>query len=464
MDKTTKGGKDLQHIQRRIEEKHGDYTRYKFTAEQSLSLHTFFDLVQEFDTNEDFYRICVTALSWCVKANVRFYILNEVSEQLELVCDSIDGLTLEPTPVPVHVRPTCKSYETNNSYLVPIHRKPTEDTQKPVKALSKILLGMIEVFPAAHITEADRFFIKKYCNRIGYNLDNRIIAQQNISHLRFINNLVMDIEHNVITPNMYFKHLFNQLKKRIREIDELELIMQEMKKKLQVPAGHGCEMMMSKISTLHNGLRDNHRELLEHHANYSLFLESLFRRDHFAKGRFVLRFKRCFIEKDIVSTQLEQYAARLKNRGIEIERSQDLLREDLQLFVDVGLLSQVYANLFSNAVKYTTEITTRSGQRRKAVAYGREIKPDYFGPYRSGIKFNVFTTGERLSEHEARAIFTDGFRGERGKTQPGTGHGLAFVKQVVEMHGGVVGYEPTEEGNNFYFVLPVAAPKDKGNR
>ena len=37
---------------------------------------------------------------------------------------------------------------------------------------------------------------------------------------------------------------------------------------------------------------------------------------------------------------------------------------------------------------------------------------------------------------------------------PGTGHGLSFVKRAVEMHDGVVGYEPTPLGNNFFFILP----------
>jgi signal transduction histidine kinase len=39
----------------------------------------------------------------------------------------------------------------------------------------------------------------------------------------------------------------------------------------------------------------------------------------------------------------------------------------------------------------------------------------------------------------------------------GTGRGLYFVRNVVETHGGRVGYEPTWEGNNFYFILPVVA-------
>jgi hypothetical protein len=37
---------------------------------------------------------------------------------------------------------------------------------------------------------------------------------------------------------------------------------------------------------------------------------------------------------------------------------------------------------------------------------------------------------------------------------PGTGHGLSFIKREEEMHDGVMGYEPTPDGNNFYFILP----------
>ena len=52
-------------------------------------------------------------------------------------------------------------------------------------------------------------------------------------------------------------------------------------------------------------------------------------------------------------------------------------------------------------------------------------------------------------------LFEEGVRGKGSEQHPGTGHGLAFIKHVVELHGGQVGYEPTQEGNNFYFVLPL---------
>jgi signal transduction histidine kinase len=51
-------------------------------------------------------------------------------------------------------------------------------------------------------------------------------------------------------------------------------------------------------------------------------------------------------------------------------------------------------------------------------------------------------------------MFDEGYRGSHARGEPGTGHGLSFVKSVVRIHGGVVGYEPTHLGNNFYFILP----------
>ena len=132
---------------------------------------------------------------------------------------------------------------------------------------------------------------------------------------------------------------------------------------------------------------------------------------------------------------------------------------EIPLMVDKGLLAQVYANLFSNAVKYTEEIIDEMGNPRKVVAYGREIIDDYFGPNQRGVKFNVFTTGRHLPPSEANILYSEGFRGVNSNKKPGTGHGLSFIKHVIELHGGRVGYEATGQGNNFYVVIPLPTIK-----
>jgi len=457
MSQEPNSGVDLQPIRLRIREKQRSYASYNLSPAQNDLLRAFFDLAQEFDSNEDFYRVCVAALFEFLGLHSRLYLFDKGQEKLILVCESQEGLPVKPVAAPAQVRLTCKSYESGQSLLVPIHRKPSPDREHGEQPVALQIMGVLEVYPLEKISRADRFFLRKYTNRIGYNLHNRLIAHENIRHLQFINNLVMDIEHNVITPNMYFKHLFNQLKSRIGEIDELEILLSGLKTAPAV-SGTDCELAMAKMNDLRRGLLENYRELLEHHANYSLFLESLFRRDHFAQGRFVPRLRKCSIDREIVSLQLDHFLSRFGARGIVVERPQDMQAEELFLRVDVGLISQVYTNLFSNAVKYTGKIISRNGEPRKAVAYGRELLPDYFGPGKAAVKFNVFTTGEHLCEAEAKTVFTDGVRGERAKVESGTGHGLAFVKQVVEIHGGVAGYEATEEGNNFYFILPLSAP------
>ncbi len=198
---------------------------------------------------------------------------------------------------------------------------------------------------------------------------------------------------------------------------------------------------------------------MKHHSNVSLFLESLFRREHFERGHLVLRPKLCRVEKEIILPQLGQYRSRLKTNNIVIDRPSGMDEEEIPIMVDKGLLAQVYANLFSNAVKYTEEIIDHLGEARKVVAYGREIIDDYFGPNQRGVKFNVFTTGHHLSHDEVLAVFSEGYRGPNSLNKPGTGHGLSFIKHVIELHGGQVGYEATGQGNNFYFVLPLPTIK-----
>ena len=452
---------DLENIQERLRQKRESYRRYKFNKEQHALLRTFFDLAQELNSLEDFFCICVVSPKEFWGVDSRLYLFDETGRQLKLVCDSLKGCAGKTQSVPSHIRLTSRSYEVDGSYVVPIHRKPAVDDIQPARKSKELAIGALEVFPGSKLSKSVRSFLRKYTNRIGSTLHNRMIAEQSIQHLKFINNLVMDIEHNVITPNIHFKHLINQLRKRIVDFDELVDMIQVMKQ-AEEGSNENCKIVLDKISALQQRLTQSHKELMDHHAHYSLFLETLFRRDHFAKGCLVLRPVKCLVEKEIIAPQLEHFARRLAARNIIVERPDDMRGEEIPLRVDVGLLSQVYANLFSNALKYTGEVIDHYGKPRKSMAYGREFLPDYFGLGTDGIKFNVFTTGQHLDAQEAAKIFTDGVRGENSHTLPGTGHGLSFIKQVIEIHGGEVGYERTGEGNNFYFFLPLSNTEDCG--
>jgi signal transduction histidine kinase len=384
------------------------------------------------------------------------YLLDAEKKHLKLVCNSQEGIIRESRPVSTGIYLSDKAYKTEKSYVIPIYRKPPGESAKDGSLLNQdqppwqeniSVLGMFEVSTVEKLAKEDLF-----------RLHNRLLAQQNIKHLKFINSLVMDIEHNVIIPNMYFKHLFNQLRRKIGELQELEMEMTEYKKN---PDGssEAYLAMIDRMSALRHDLMGYQQEMSKHHANVSLFLESLFRREHFERGHLVLHPKLCRVEKEIILPQLGQYRSRFKANKITIDRPKGMDEEEIPIMVDKGLLAQVYANLFSNAVKYTEEIIDDRENPRKAMAYGREIIDDYFGPNQRGAKFNVFTTGYHLLPYEVKVLYSEGFRGVNSSRKPGTGHGLYFIKHVIELHGGRVGYEATDQGNNFYFVIPLPTIK-----
>ena len=311
---------DLAQICRRVSEKLLSYDQYNFSARYNDLLKAFFDLGQEYDSLDDFYRICVAVPLQMKGVPCALYLFDEKKEELQLICDTDQGMLEKPQPVRPPVRLQSEAYETGSSYIVPIysrsifHPQAEESTAENWFKLEGItgsnrIFGMLEVKQLDELTPMDKFFYQKYCNRIGYNLYNKLIALQNIEHLKFINSLVMDIEHNIIIPNMYFKHIFNQLKKKILELSDIKKAVSkvepytEKREKLAECFSH-CEEIQHEMMAYHT-------DLVKHHANISLFLESLFRREHFKKGHLVLRPRRCFVEKEIILPQLEHYASRL---------------------------------------------------------------------------------------------------------------------------------------------------------
>ncbi|MGI6656902.1 MAG: sensor histidine kinase [Desulfobulbus sp.] len=466
---------DLEKVCKRIQEKATSYERYNFSQGRNDFLKAFFDLAQEYDTLEDFYRICVSVPLALAGLHSALFLYDGRQGGLQLVCTSDRGMLAEPEPAPDSIRLSDVPYDIGPAvHVVPIFSKYSYSQQNEGAHDAENLrrseqnrvwsglhdlcfngrtLGMYAVSCEEGLSDTEKFFLGKYANRIGYNLDNRLIARQNIERLKFINSLIVDIEHNIIVPNMYFRHLFNQLKRRIIAVEEVR---DELEKEVAAGEGaRGAARCVASLQTLQDDLFRNHQEIVKHHAIMSLFIESLLRREHFECGRLVLHTKRCFVEKEVILPQLEHYASRLKAAHITVDRPRNMLEEEFPLMVDIGLLAQVYANLFSNAAKYTKEIIDHAGRPRKAVAYGRELVEDFIRPGQKGVKFNVFSTGPSMSLEEGNRLFRDGVRGEQDQSLPGTGHGLSFIRMVVEMHGGLVGFEPTPEGNNFYFILPL---------
>jgi len=436
---------DLAEVAARIQEKRRIFREYNFGPLKDDALKIFYDLAQEYETIENFYRVVVSVIKEFFNLDSRLYLVCPEG-RLELTCDSLRGIYPDKTLPPAHIHLSNQTYLADEGLVFPIRGNLLLVNQLPFYAKDQII-GMLELYPEKRISEADRLFFEKFANRLGYNVHAKIIARQNIQHIRFINSLVGDIEHNVIIPNISLSLYLRHLRNKIKNLQELECVCEI--RNAKSPRKQDAKQV---FRALIDDLEQDYQHLEQHYKGVSLFIESLFRLSHFQKGQFVLRRRTTRVTKEIIDPQLNLYIDKLKDRRIKIDTGAGVMPdEDLPLSVDKGLMSQVYANLFSNAVKYAR----RNNEGRKYMAYGRDLLPDYFGLGKDGVKFNVFTTGPHIPSEDVPHIFDEGYRGTNIDGEVGTGRGLFFVRNVVETHGGEVGYQATPGGNNFFFVLPL---------
>lgn len=415
---------------------------------------TFFDLAQELESIEDFYRLCVSVPKVFFNLDAGIYIIDPKLGKMVLLATTIGDPAQFVFTIDEDIHADENPFYTDyGTILFGLKGNKLLIDQVPERVKEGIL-GFLEIFPAYKLNSHLEFFLQKYANRIGFNLHNRFLFEKNVEHLKFIRALVADIEHNVIVPNIVFKLFIRRLKGKIDKNKEIERFLIKHTSN-DVCDGVCMERIYEELRDVNKGLKDEYDNIEKHYRNTSLFLETLLRRSHFDHGRLTLRKMPCNMKRDVVQPQLDRFIEDFKEMKIDIDdRFSGIPDEDIVSVVDVGLIAQVYANLFSNAVKYTEEVVNHDGEVKKYIAYGREILKNYFGDGKNGIKYNVFSTGRHIALEERDKIFTEGYRGTNVLSKPGTGHGLSFVKNAVEIHGGVVGYEATPLGNNFYFILP----------
>jgi len=113
------------------------------------------------------------------------------------------------------------------------------------------------------------------------------------------------------------------------------------------------------------------------------------------------------------------------------------------------LLTQVFNNLISNAVKF-------SPQRSKInINFTRNVDHDR----KFWIKVEVADQGFGIPAAEIPQLFTRFFRASNaiGNEIPGTGLGLMIVKRIVELHQGMVSVvSEAGKGTSMIFELPLA--------
>jgi signal transduction histidine kinase len=140
-------------------------------------------------------------------------------------------------------------------------------------------------------------------------------------------------------------------------------------------------------------------------------------------------------------------------RGLAVEKRLhfQVVREpdDFILNADAKRIKQIYYNLISNAIKFTSP----DGHIKIAV-----YKRDMF------MESIVSDDGIGIAPEDQARVFQEFEQVDNSYTRrySGTGLGLPIVKQLVELHGGQIFLESTPgKGTEVIFTIPLTQPQTK---
>jgi signal transduction histidine kinase len=147
----------------------------------------------------------------------------------------------------------------------------------------------------------------------------------------------------------------------------------------------------------------------------------------------------------MVFEALEPFQMDFKDRNVTLETR---LQDDLpEVWADTARMSHVFANLLSNALRYTPP-------GGKVTVLGKADE--------NGVQFSVLDSGKGIPSQYLTRIFDQFFRVPDQGAETGAGLGLAIVKDIVEAHGGTIKVESRlGEGSTFTFTLKRAALASK---
>lgn len=111
-------------------------------------------------------------------------------------------------------------------------------------------------------------------------------------------------------------------------------------------------------------------------------------------------------------------------------------------FADLNMMTIVWENLISNAVKFSSQ---KPETQISITAVERETE----------VEFSIRDNGAGFNMKFADKLFYIFQRVHTQREFPGTGIGLAIVRQIIEHHQGKIWVESVwEEGTTFFFTLP----------
>lgn len=261
---------------------------------------------------------------------------------------------------------------------------------------------------------------------------------------------------------------FNDMVVKVRRMVDLEASYNELKKldrmkdNLLHMVSHDLRTPMTSVLgyayILHDGLENidpkDQKEylsiIIKEGNRLTRLISDLLDLQRFEAGRMEIEFE----DLDIVSLlrdALKVFKGSVKIQ--ELDLIEELPEEQIIVRGHYDRLSQVISNLLSNAVKFTPSGGTVTVRAEKVSENG--------GP--ESVKISVADNGKGIPKDLQQAVFNKFQQAHRAARDAaeGSGLGLALVREIIEYHGGSVGFESEAgQGSVFYFVLRTKFAED----
>ncbi len=159
------------------------------------------------------------------------------------------------------------------------------------------------------------------------------------------------------------------------------------------------------------------------------------------EGRFLYKLAYYTLE-DLIEKTLSQFSEIVKKKDINIvfEKPE---KPSPKIKVDAEKIELVIQNLIDNAIKYSKA----GGMVTISLVYDK-----------NEVKVSVKDSGIGIPKEEQSRLFSKFFRAENAVKvdTEGSGLGLFITKNIVEKHGGRIGFQAEEgKGSVFEFALPL---------
>ena len=238
---------------------------------------------------------------------------------------------------------------------------------------------------------------------------------------------------------LLISNTYNKIKIRQMKEDFIASVSHELKTPLAAIKMFAETLNMGRVRD-EKTTKEYYSTIIRETDRLTRFINKILDFQKIEKGKKIYSFEEVDV-KDLLKQASSIYKNQMQDENfvIEEEYSPDLPKIEL----DEDAMLQVFLNLLTNAYKYSKE--------EKYVKIKTELSD-------KNIRIGITDRGMGISKDMITRIFDKFYRIDRDATKDikGSGIGLAFVKSVVEAHGGKIWVQSqANKGTTFMISLPL---------